>query len=67
MTLLVETPDSKLVRKEMGEIAPNDLLVFDGPNAFESTERLQRELEADIAAAGGLQAWRSRQEVAHAA
>lgn len=30
-------------------------------------ELLQRDLEADIAAAGGLQAWRSRQEVAHAA
>ncbi len=28
-------------------------------------ELLQRDLEAEIAADGGLQAWRSRQEVAH--
>lgn len=65
--MLIETRDGKLARKERADVAPDDFLVFDGPDAFESTARLQRELEADIAAAGGLEAWRAQHhEPAHA-
>lgn len=67
MSLLIETTDGKLIRKERRDIAQGDFVVFDGPDAFESTTRLQRELEAEIAAAGGIEAWRAQHhEPAHA-
>ncbi len=57
---LVALPDRAYTRKERSEMLPTDAIVFDGPGAFASTERLQRELEAEIAAAGGLDAWRAQ-------
>jgi len=60
MSFLVETTDGRLIRKERLDIHPVDFLVFDGPDAFESTDRLERELQAEIASAGGLEGWQAQ-------
>lgn len=57
--LLVEQRDGTFTRKQRGELQPEDRVVFDGPGAFASTDQLQRELDAEIAAAGGLEVWRA--------
>ena len=44
--------------KIAGDIQPEDLLVFDGPGAFTDLEAAQAKLDDQIAAAGGLEAWR---------
>jgi hypothetical protein len=58
MKYLVELPNGDFVRKEKAELLPTDLICFDGPDAFADTERLQTDLDAEIHAAGGLEAWR---------
>jgi hypothetical protein len=58
---LVQTSDGHLVRRAGGELKPTDRVVVDGPDAFKSASAAQRELEAEIAAAGGLEAWRANQ------
>lgn len=58
--LLVERQDGSLVRKPRARVEPTDKVVFDGPDAFKGTVKLQRDLEARIKAAGGLAAWRAR-------
>ena len=57
-TLLVELPGGQFVRKPRQDLHPTDRVVFDGPGAFAATERLQARLNAEIEAAGGLEAWR---------
>ena len=57
--LLVEQRDGTFTRKQRDELQPEDRVVFDGPGAFAGTDKLQRELDAEIAAAGGLEAWRA--------
>lgn len=59
-TFLVELPDGTLVRKRDDDIKPEDLVVLDGPDAFISSATAQRELEEEIEAAGGLEAWRAK-------
>lgn len=56
--VLVELADGSLGTKPRVELQPEDVRVFDGPAAFSSVTDLQAELEAEIAAAGGLDAWR---------
>lgn len=56
--LLVELPDGTLTRMQQSDMRSDTMVVFDGPDAFESTNLLQRELEKAIEAAGGLSAWR---------
>lgn len=58
MDILVELPDGSLVRKRREELQPDDLIVFDGPDAFAGDEDLHKMPEDEIAAAGGLEAWR---------
>ena len=60
---LIETRSGKLVRKVPEEIQPEDRLVFDGPEAFSRLEAAQHDLEQEIAAAGGLEAWQAAQDV----
>jgi hypothetical protein len=60
ISFLVETADGTLIRKVAEELLPDDKLVFDGPDAFASAQAAQDELNAEIKAAGGLEAWRAR-------
>ena len=60
-SFLVEMTDGTLVRKAAAELKPHDHLVFDGPDAFLDAAAAQAKLEAEIAAAGGLDAWRAAQ------
>lgn len=57
--LLIELHDGRLERKPREALEPTDKVVFDGPDAFASTDHLQKQLEAEIDAAGGLEAWRA--------
>jgi hypothetical protein len=57
-TYLVEMADGTFVRKAFDDLRPEDMLVVDGPDAFADTASAQAKLEAEIAAAGGLGAWR---------
>jgi hypothetical protein len=57
-TFLVEMADGTFRLKIAGDIQPEDLLVFDGPGAFSDLEAAQAKLDTQIAAAGGLEAWR---------
>lgn len=58
MTFLVQKPDGTYTRKAEDELQPDDLVVLDGPDAFDAVKKLQAELEREIADAGGLEAWR---------
>lgn len=58
-TLLVELPTGDFVRKQRRDLLPTDLVCFDGPDAFADIDRLQGKLNAEIEAAGGLEAWRN--------
>ena len=60
ITFLVETADGTLTRKAASELEPDDKLIVDGPDAFASVQAAQNRLEAEIKAAGGLDAWRAR-------
>lgn len=57
---LVETPQGTLVRTARKDIKPNDAIVFDGPDAFASTDALKRLLVKEIEAAGGIESWRRK-------
>ena len=57
-TYLVEMSDGTLTRKAAGDLQPEDMMVFDGPDAFSASDAAQASLDAEIAAAGGLDAWR---------
>lgn len=59
---LVQQPDGQLVRKTRDQVAAEDQFVFDGPNAFADLDEAERKLEAGIADAGGLDAWRAQTE-----
>ena len=61
-TFLVETPSGVFLRKAEHDIAPEDMLVFDGPDAFRSLQDAQTALDAEIATAGGVEAWRVANE-----
>ncbi len=56
--VLVELPDGTLVRKQDGDLRPEDRAVFDGPEHWATTAAIQADFEAEIAAAGGLEAWK---------
>ena len=58
MKYLVELPNGDLVRKEKSELQPTDLICFDGPDAFADIHCANAWLQAEIDAAGGLEAWR---------
>lgn len=55
---LVEMSDGSLLRKRFEDLRPNDRLVVDGPDAFASTDAAQCQLDQEIEAAGGIEAWR---------
>lgn len=55
---LVELPDGTFVPKAPEDLRPDDLVVFDSPESFDHIAVAQAKLDADIAAAGGLAAWR---------
>ena len=55
---LVQLPDGTQVRKQDEDIQPEDMLVFDGPEFWAENAAEQAAFEAQIAAAGGLQAWK---------
>jgi hypothetical protein len=57
---LVECADGTLVRVQDGEIKATDCIVFDGPDAFAEVAHLEAAFEAEISAAGGLQAWKAQ-------
>lgn len=54
----VQLPDGTEAYKLPQDIGQDDMVFFDGPGAFAATERLQAQLNAEIEAAGGLEAWR---------
>lgn len=60
MSILVQEPDGTYVQKSPDELRPDDLVVLDGPDAFEAEKKLQAGLDAEVAAAGGFEAWRAR-------
>ena len=56
---LVALPDGRLVRKPFDDLKPNDMVVMGSGGAFEAeAAAMQAEFEAEIAAAGGLEAWK---------
>lgn len=55
---LVQLPDGSFARKPWHALLPDDRLVLDGPDSFSGVEALQALLDAEIAKAGGLEAWR---------
>ena len=57
-TFLVEMPDGSYVAKLEADLRPDDLVVFDSPQSFDGIAAAQAKLDAEIAAAGGLDAWR---------
>jgi hypothetical protein len=63
--ILVQLPDGGLTRKPSYELEPDDTVFFDGPDAFASTQRIQAQLDAEIEAAGGLEAWRHQAGLLH--
>ena len=56
---LVEAPDGSMTRKAASELRPDDMMVFDGPDATAAIDAAKAQLDADIKAAGGLEAWRA--------
>lgn len=58
VTFLVEMDDGTLVRKALEDLQPADKIVFDGPDAFRFVDDARAKLDAEIAAAGGIDAWR---------
>jgi hypothetical protein len=58
-TVLVQLPDGTLVDKPLAAVRPGELVLVGGPCEFALAVRLQRELEAEIEASGGLSAWRA--------
>ena len=65
ISFFVELANGTFVRKTREELLPEDKVVFDGPDAFRGNQEAQRRLDDEIAAAGGLDSWRSPRE--HAA
>lgn len=59
VTFLVEAPDGTVARKAPEDLTPGDILVFDGPPATSVIDEARGNLEAEIEAAGGLDAWRA--------
>ena len=57
---LIELPDGTFIRKNREEIQPDDLVVFDWPDSFTSTDALRKQLDDEIEAAGGIDEWRKR-------
>jgi hypothetical protein len=55
---LVELPDGAYVSKVLSDLRPDDLVVFDSPESFNYIDEAQAKLDAEIAAAGGIEAWR---------
>ena len=60
VSFLVQSPDGTYARKTREELQPEDRVVFDGPGAFAGVDAAKRRLDDDIAAAGGLEAWRAQ-------
>ena len=60
-TYAVEMTDGTLLRKAAADLQPEDMMVFDGPDACIDSATEQATLGAEIAAAGGLQAGRSHE------
>ena len=54
----VELPDGTYVSKAHADLQPEDLVVFDSPESFNYVAEAQAKLDAEIAAAGGIDAWR---------
>jgi hypothetical protein len=58
---LIELPDGSLVHKQDGDVRPEDRAVFDGPEHWATTAAIQADFEAEIAKAGGYEAWKKRE------
>lgn len=56
---LVESASGTFVRKTREELLPEDRIVVDGPGAFQGAEAARDRLNAEIEAAGGLDAWKA--------
>lgn len=54
----VQLPDGTITQKRYVDLQPDDQVVIDGPGAFAGIEAAQARLDAEINAAGGLDAWR---------
>ena len=55
--LLVELPNGTFVSKAPAALRPDDSMVFDRPESFDFLAAAQIKLDAEIAAAGGFDAW----------
>ena len=57
---VVEVAPGVFKRKPWSELRGEDLIAFGGgPETADEASRMQREFEAEIEAAGGLEAWRA--------
>jgi hypothetical protein len=54
---LVEAPNGTLTHKMAEELQPDDMMVFDGPCSTARIEEAKAQLDAEIKAAGGFEAW----------
>lgn len=57
--VLIRLADGSVVSKPWEQLSDDDRVVVDGPEAFKGVDRVQRELDDEIAAAGGVDAWRA--------
>jgi hypothetical protein len=58
--LLVKAPDGSLAYKQRGQLLPTDVVIVDGPDAFAGVDAIVADFEAEVAAAGGLDAWKAQ-------
>lgn len=61
----VALPDNRVVKMRKRDLHDDDQIVFDPPGCFASSHRAQRELNAEIEAAGGIDAWRATNSKGH--
>lgn len=57
--VLVELPDGSMVEKRRIDVAPGERVLVGGPAEFALSSRMQRMLEDEIKASGGIHAWRA--------
>lgn len=54
---LIEAPDGSLTHKLADDLKPDDMMVFDGPGSTAGIDAAKAQLDAEIEAAGGFDAW----------
>lgn len=59
ITFLVRLEDGTYKKKAAEDLLPEDLLIFDGPEATASLDAAVAKMDAEIESVGGLEAWKA--------